>query len=185
MKRWLLCLLAGCWLTSSSAPVERRYFSPPSGERVTAPRAHVRLRLGRVSAAAHLRARIAHRRSAVELELSDTLRWTEAPADYVRRAVADALFGARGLDQAVTGEAPTLSIEVVAFEHVERAGQHFGRVQLRYAIDDDRDVWAEQVVTVERPARSGEIAVVVQAIGEALRVASLELADRVAERLCP
>jgi len=182
----LLCVLGGCWLTSRAPPVEVRYFSPPTGgERIAAPRIHTRVRLGRVVAAAHLRYRIAHRRSAVEVELYDTMRWTEQPAEYVRRELADALFTARGLDQAVTGEAPTVSIEVLAFEHVERSGHHYGRVHLRYTIDDDRDIWSEQSVIVERSAASSDISAVISAIGDAVHAASVEVASRVVDRLCP
>ena len=183
MKRWLLCTLAGCWLTSTSPPVDIRYYSPPHGERAAVPSARRRVRLGRVIGAAHLRYRIAHRSSAVELELEDAARWTEQPADYARRAIADALFGAGGFDQALTGDAPTVTVEVTAFEHVERAGQHLGRVELRYAIEDDASVIAEQVVTVERRATSAGTAHVVAAIGDALDAASRELASGVAARL--
>jgi ABC-type uncharacterized transport system auxiliary subunit len=178
-------LLAACALTSKAPPVQIRYFSPvPShAERRAAQPVHGRLRIGSVTASSYLGYRIAHRRSPVELELSDTLRWTEQPDDYVRRAVAQALFVHRGIEQVVSGNALTLDVEVTAFEHVERAGRHFGRVQLRYSLEDDQRVIAHDVVTVEREAQRADIASVVTAIGDALAAASDELADRVAARI--
>ena len=64
--RVLLALLAGCALTSKSAPIEIEYFTPglvaPSHARVDAPTGEaVRLRLGKVKASDHLRTAIVHR----------------------------------------------------------------------------------------------------------------------------
>ncbi len=182
--RALLCLgLAACALTSKAAPIEIRYFSPPTIDVTPARSARGRVQLGRITSSSHLRYRIVHRRSAVELELSDSLRWTEQPEDYVRRAVSRALFVERGIEHVLGGDTLTLSIEVTAFDHVERAGRHFGCVQLHYQLDDDRSVVAENVITIEREAQSAEIARIVAAIGEALRAASTELAGHVVARL--
>ncbi len=181
---WLLCIAAGCALTSKAPPLDIRYFSPVAAipPPVSAEPVHGRVRLGRVTSASHLRYRIAHRRSPVELELSETQRWAEQPEDYVRRSLEHALF-ARGIELAVTGEALAVTIEVTAFEDVERGGRHLGRVQLHYTVDDDVRVVAEDVVTAERPAASGDIAHVVTAIGDALATASAEVANRIASRL--
>ena len=192
MKITLLMLagvLAGCALTSKAAPLELRYFSPevlaPSAgappSPVGAPR--TRLRLGRVTASAHLRHRIVHRESAVALAFYETRRWTEEPAEYIRRALAHALFDAQPLEQAVGGSSPALEVEVTAFEDVAHADHHAGRVQLRYQLRDERVVLAHGVVTVERPASGPGIAAVVAAIGEAMDAATAEIADRVVARL--
>ena len=183
----VLAVLGGCALTSRSAPLEVRYFSPeppPPGPRPrpqadTAPAEHrARVRLGRVVPSAHLREEIVRRTSAVELERSPIRRWTEQPDAYVRRALARALFDERPLDEAVGGRALTLHVEVVAFEEVVGA-RHVGRVGLHYRLHDERTVLDSGVVTVERDVAGGDFAAVVTAIGAALDEASARIADRV------
>lgn len=181
---WLCVIVAGCALTSKAPPLEIRYFSPQPAHPVKTATGTLagRLRLDRVTAASHLRSEIAHRRSPVELELSDTQRWAEDPEDYARRSLEQALF-ARGIELAVTGDAPSLNVEVTGFEDVVRGGRHFGRVQLRYRLEDDVRVVAEDTVTVERPSAGPDITQVVTAIGDALAAASVEVADRLAPRV--
>lgn len=183
--RWLLAILAGCALTSKAKPLDVHYFAPvPTHTAQPASRAEGgRIRLGRVTASSYLRYRIAQRWTPVEVSLSDSLRWTEQPEDYARRALARALFTSRGVEQAVTGDALTLTVEVTQFEDVVRGGRHFGCVQLHYQLDDDRDVLASDVVTVERPAASGDMAQVVPAIADALEAATSQVADRVVTRM--
>lgn len=181
---WLLVVLAACALTSKASPVEIRYFSPHPAHPVEVERQPVggRVQLDRVTAASHLRSQIAHRRSPVELELSDTQRWAEDPEDYARRSLEHALF-ARGIELAVTGEALALDVEVTAFEDVVREGRHFGRVQLHYRLENDVRVVGEGTVTVERPSAGPDIAQVVTAIGDALSAASAQVANRIAPRI--
>lgn len=181
---WTVLLVASCALTSKAPPLELRYFTPTPSHplEIRAQPESGRVRLDRVTSASHLRSRIAHRRSAVELELSDTERWAEDPEDYARRSLEHAL-SARGVELAVSGEALALVVEVTAFEDVERGGRHFGRVQLHYQIEDDVRILAEDVVTVERPAAGPDISQVVFAIGDALEAASAEVATRIAPRL--
>ena len=184
MKPWWIAVLASCALTSKSAPVELRYFTPPAAaaERAPAPdvTSRARVRLGRVTPSAHLRYAIVHRESAVEVAPYETLRWTESPDAYVRRALSRALFEAHPLDQAVGGAAPTLDVEIVAFEQVHQTA---GRVELRYVLHDDRAVIARGRIAIEQPAGGAAIEQVVAAIGAALDRASAELADRVVAAL--
>ncbi|HVK87700.1 MAG TPA: ABC-type transport auxiliary lipoprotein family protein [Kofleriaceae bacterium] len=192
MIKPLLCLaLTACSLTSRSRPVDVRYFSadttlmsapvrertPPFGARPP------RLRMGRVTAGAHLSYRIVHRRSPVELGIYDDLRWTERPDDYVRRALERELFEARPLVEAVSDGVPSLEVEVLAFEQVQRGLTSAGRVQLRYRLDGPEDVLASGVITVDRNARSAQIDDVVAAIGTALAAATSKLADEVQNAL--
>ncbi|HEU4726437.1 MAG TPA: ABC-type transport auxiliary lipoprotein family protein [Kofleriaceae bacterium] len=187
----LATALAGCALTSKTAPPELRYFSPePEPGTAAGPRAagigpRTRLRLGRVTASDHLRYRIARRESPVALELYETLRWTEQPHDYVRRSLGHALFDARPFEQAVSGASPALDVEVTAFDDVVRAGRHAGRVQLNYQLHDERVVLAHGVITVERDAQGPAIETVVVAIGQAMEAATAEIADRVSAQLSP
>ncbi|HEU4616338.1 MAG TPA: ABC-type transport auxiliary lipoprotein family protein [Kofleriaceae bacterium] len=181
---WLLAVVAGCALTSKAPPLEIRYFSPQPAHpvKVESEPVNGRLRLDRVTAASHLRSQIAHRRSPVELELSDTQRWAEDPEDYARRSLERSLL-ARGIELAVTGDALSLSVEVTGFEDVVHDGRHFGRVQLHYRLENDVRVIAEDTVTVERPSAGPDISQVVTAIGDALSVASAQVADRLAPRV--
>lgn len=186
MRLLLSLVLAGCALTSRSPPRELRYFTPETGVRETArapqaPRAQ--LRMGRVTASANLRYAIVHRESSVEVEPYETLRWTERPDVYVRRALDHALFDERPLAEVVSGAAPTLEVEVVAFEEIARGAQHAGRVALRYELRDDRAVIARGTVTAERPAGTPAIEAVVPAIHAAMIAASEELAGRIERAL--
>lgn len=180
MKRWFvaLALATGCALTSKSEPRELRYFTLAAAPATpgTAPTCG-ELRLGRVTAPSHLQRAIERRVSPVELVPYDTLRWAESPADYVRRAVARAVIA-----QAVGGPAPVLELEVTAFEETARGG---GRVELRYQLRDDRKVIASGTVSAERAAPRAGIEATVGAIGDALAIASDELAGRLASASCP
>ena len=186
MKVLAALVLAGCALTSRAPPRELRYFTP-EGETHAAPHTpeapRAQLRIGRVRAASNLRHAIVHRESSVEVEPYETLRWTEMPDVYVRRALDRALFDERPLAEVVSGDAPTLDVEVIAFEETVRGTQHAGRVRLRYELRGERAVIARGTVTAERPATSPAIASVVEAIRAAMISATEELAERVERSL--
>ena len=74
------------------------------------------LRLRYVEAAGHLKERIVWRASDVEYGFYELRRWTEAPAVWLERALAHALFQARGFERTEAAAAPALDIELVAFE---------------------------------------------------------------------
>lgn len=186
--RWLLLLVTGCALTSRSAPVEIRYFSPiaASPAKRASPPLHAgtapahgdlpRVRIGSVTPSDHLREDIARRTSPFELQLYSTRRWTEAPETYVQRALAEALFSDRPIAEAVSGPAVTLHVDVLAFEEVV-APSAGGRVQLKYRLDDDRSVLASGIITVERRAAGRGFVSIVAAIGAALEDATAQLSD--------
>jgi ABC-type uncharacterized transport system auxiliary subunit len=189
--RWIAIAalaLAGCALSSKAKPLEFHYFSAESPA-AAAPAAHPpardapRLRLGPVAAADYLRTRIVHRDSAWSVDPYETLRWAEPPREYVQRALIRALFDSGALAQVVGGAAPTLDVEVTAFEDVVRPGGHAGRVQLGYRLHDDQVVIARGTVTVEQPARGPAMDAVVAAIGAAMDAATAELAGRIVPRL--
>lgn len=180
--RALACLvLVGCALTKGpSAPREIRTFTPEAADQVdNAPRPapELQLRLGRLTSAADLRLRILHRDSPIEVTPYETLRWTEDPDVYVRRALSRALFDDRPIEQVVSGAAPTLEIEVIGFEEITY--RRAGRVALRYELHDDRTTIARGTITMERRAATANIEAIVQAIHAALDAATTELADRV------
>jgi cholesterol transport system auxiliary component len=115
--------------------------------------------------------------SPIEVTPYETLQWTEEPEAYVRRALARALFDERPIDEVVSGAAPTLEVEVIAFEEVTY--RHAGRVALRYELQNDRTTIARGTISIERRATRPNIEGVVEAIGAALDAATEELADRV------
>ena len=180
MRAWLL-VLSACALTSKSPPVELRYFAPPELPAATAHAdvARTPLRLGRVSSGELLGTHILHRESPVEIVPYETLRWTDMPEVYVRRALERALFDTQPFTQATDGTALTLDVDVRAFEEVRHGASTLGHVELRYELRDESHVIAHGTVSLDRQAGAG-IEGVVAAIGAALDAAAAEVATRVA-----
>jgi len=180
-----------CALLSKSAPIAPRFFSPerpgdlPGQARAPAG-VPAELRLGRVEGAAHLEEMLVFRDTASEVGYYRLRRWTEAPAEYLKRRLARVLFEERGLRQVVGGSSPTLEVELTAFEEI-RLPRRLARVQMIVRLHDERVVRWEQTVTVDLPvvaAASGDTAdAVVEAIGRALRRAVDQIADRVVQEL--
>jgi cholesterol transport system auxiliary component len=187
-------LLCACALTSKSEPLTPRYFAP---EYIAAAPRHVvaastasaaaprQLRLGDVLGGTHLRERMLFRDGDNALGYYEERRWTERPEDYLRRALARALFEERGLQRVVAGAAPTLEVELIAFEEV-RAPVRKVRLQAVVLLHDERVVRLEETVTVERPVRgtgADDARAVVAALSEALRAGVTYIADRVAAQI--
>lgn len=186
MRRLLLALVAGCALTSKSAPVEVRYFTPETTSAVVTSTPHAattKVRMGRITSSAYLRTRIVYRWSDHELGAYDDLRWTEEPEAYLRRSLAAALFEARPLAQTMAGRAPTLDVELVSFEEVRHGPQRAARVEVTYVLHDGDDVLASGRLAEERPARTGEMNDVVAALAVALDAATARIGDAVVTRL--
>ncbi|MCC6524937.1 MAG: membrane integrity-associated transporter subunit PqiC [Polyangiaceae bacterium] len=179
--------LVGCALTSNAPPVALLFFSPEppasASETHRPAEAGLALRLGRLESGAHLRNRILVRRTPVEVAAYEDRRWTEYPEAYVRRAVAHALFEERALVPVVAGAAPTLDLELVAFEEVRRGDGSSARIELRYALCGERQVLASGVVVAERRAAAEPFEAIVVAMGAALAAAAAELAEVVVARL--
>jgi cholesterol transport system auxiliary component len=172
--------LAGCSLTSRSAPIQIRYFAietPRDHARTQlAARCELELQLGRIEPDIYLREKIAHRVSPAEVQLYDTKRWTETPDVYVRRALEHALFERRPFHQVLGGRSPTLDVEVIAFEELQTTPPR-GRVELRYRLHDNRTVLANDVVAVERVAGGADFSYVIDAIADALDAAANKIAE--------
>jgi cholesterol transport system auxiliary component len=180
--------LAGCSILSRSPPLDVRYFSPEPATQTTTEThspAPVKLQLGQLTSSANLRERIVHRESPVEVGAYETLRWTENPDAYVHRALVRALFEGHPIEHVLGGPAPTLDVELVAFEVLHQDKRWAGRVQLRYRLHDDRAVIASGVVTELRPAAGDGFDGAVTAVGQAMDAATAKLAVAVASRLSP
>lgn len=163
-----LASASGCALTSKAEVVDIRYFSPEqvkprlsSAEASTPPAAPapnnaLAVRLGRVTSGPNLRERIAFRDAAYELGYYEDRRWTERPETFVRRELGRTLFEEHGLHRAIYGDAPTLEVEVLAFDELKLKDEHAARVQLKVLLMGDRDVLFEETLTVDRPVTGGE-----------------------------
>lgn len=183
-------LAAGCALTDKSVPVSPRYFSPERPGNVArtgaaAPASMAELRLGRINGASHLDERLVFRDSDYELGYYEERRWTEEPAEYLRRRLARVLFEERGLKHVVGGLATTLEVELTAFEEI-RAPSRIARVQMTVRLQDARLVRWEETLTIDQPITSkGSDAAdgLVAALGTALGAAVDKIADRVVSDL--
>lgn len=185
----------GCALLTKAEPLEPRFFTPettarpgggagaPGGASATR---GLELRLARVNAGSSIRDRLVYRDSGHEVGYYEERRWTEKPEAYVRRALARALFERRGVAQVIAGAAPTLDVDVIAFEEV-RAPAHLARVELAFTLHDERTVSLADAVVIEKavPVTKDEASAeaVVQGLGEAMEAAVESVAARVTERL--
>ena len=188
---------AGCALTSKADVVNIRYFSPEvvkprltNADASTAPAAPapndaVEVRLGRVSSGPNLRERIAYRDAAYELGYYDDWRWTERPETFVRRELGRTLFEEHGFHRVLGGSAPSLEIEVIAFDDVRLPSGRAARVQLKAILFEDSGVVYEDTFTVEKPVAGDKpkIEDVVAAMASALDVAAQQVATRTGAEL--
>lgn len=182
------CLaLTGCALLGKSDSRVHRYFTPEyEGSTVSPPaKSQLRLRLGQVSAWSHLRERMVVRNAGQEVVFSESLRWTEPPELYLRRALSRALFEEQGVVQVVSGRGITLQVELIAFE--ELAKEQLVRLQVLIVLHDERTGLMEETITVELPVRVTEEAehplAVVEALSLALKAGVSQTAERVVTKL--
>ncbi len=188
---------SACALTSKADLVDIRYFSP---ERVkprlnsedlaappaaAAPNEALQVRLGRVSSGPNLRERIAYRDAAFELGYYENLRWTERPETYVRRELGRSLFEAHRLHRVVSGAAPTLDVEVIAFDDLRMKAGRAARVQLKVILYEDNGVIFEDTLTIDRPVagENPKIEDVIAAMATALDAAADQVTLRVQNAL--
>lgn len=183
----MLLALQGCALFSKNDPLVPRYFTP-SSELPAARAASTRdpgsapqLRLGNVIGGDHLRERLAYRTKEGELGYHDGLRWTERPEEYVRRALARALFEERGILRVVSGAAPTLALELTSFEEVRSSNdKRLARVVAVVIVHNGRFVLFEQTVTAEEPVDDEKAPTsLVHGISRALDRCVAQIADNV------
>jgi ABC-type uncharacterized transport system auxiliary subunit len=182
-----------CAFLSKGDQGAARFFTieqtPSASEAVTAPttpKQSVDLRLGRITGAPHLDERLVFRNSAYEVNYYRERRWTEPPAQCLKRLLARALFETRGLRQVVGGAGPTFDAYLAAFDEI-RFPQRVARVQLTARLHDDRVVLWEETLTVDRPVveqAGGDVAAAtVEALGEAMQAVVDNVADRVVREL--
>ena len=178
---------AGCALTSKSVPISPRYFSPeragePARASAKIPGVAPELRLGRITGASHLDERLIFRDSDYELGYYEERRWTEEPAEYLRRRLSRVLFEERGLRHVVSGIAPTLEVELTSFEEV-RSPKRIARVQATVRLTDARLVRWEETLTVDQPIDENGKGDLADAMVAALGAALSTMVDKIAEHV--
>lgn len=192
-------LLTGCALLTKAEPRVPRYFTPESGSAHSdshgPPQAASpltpRLRLGSVRGGSQLRERIMYRSSAHELGYYDDLRWSERPEVYLRRALERVLFEERGLFRVASGSAPTLDVELVAFEVIRPPERNKVLVQVVMALDVNHSGKLSRTITIERAiqaagagdSRDDDAEAAVGALGTALDACVAQIADVVIAEL--
>lgn len=180
----LLSASAGCALLGKGEPLRVRYFDL-RGSDIHEPRAHLssaRLRLGTVSAVRAVDRRFASRTSAHELRYDDALRFTDQPEKFLARDLSRHLFEGAGVTRVMAGLAPTLEVELTAFEARPQAQNV--HVSARALLHDDREQLWQQTFEEERPVGSGESAeALAEALSDALARLAAEITDEALRRL--
>jgi cholesterol transport system auxiliary component len=180
----LVASTASCALLTKADPLVPRYFSPEPSTRSAAPppASKASLRLGRIGGSAYLKERIVFRSSAHELAFYEDRRWTERPEVYLQRGLETDLFEVHGVHRALTDRAPTLTADLVEFEEV-RGPAPSVHLRIYFAVHDERTVYDEGSVAVDRPVASGEEKTQPErsaiAFGDALHDAVAQIVDRV------
>jgi cholesterol transport system auxiliary component len=185
----VLGALSDCALTSKADAVYPRFYSPePEAATVAtaAPRSPLALRLGQVSAASYVEERFAYRVEPTELSYYDDRRWTEAPEQYLRRALERELFERRGIHRVISGAGATLDVELTAFEELRSAPARV-RLALTFSLYGDRQSQLQRSLIVERPlptSREGASArEVTAALTLALATVVSDISEQVAREL--
>lgn len=177
-------LLGSCALLTKAEPLTPRYFSVEQGADVTPVERSVglQLRLGPVRSASHLDERICYRKNSAELGFYSDRRWTEIPEEYMRRALERELFERRGVQRVVVGEAPTLDVEVTAFEEL-RSSPTQARLALRLSLRNEGLALLEDSLEIVQPVESDARTDAEQALAMAFAATVAEAAQTVAARV--
>jgi uncharacterized lipoprotein YmbA len=196
-----LCLLvsastvlatAGCALLGKNEPLTVSYYSPalvaePAGASpppAASPSPGAPLHLRVVDSGDHLGPLLVYRTSDVAYGFYETRRWTEEPSVYLRRLLERALFEEGGRRRAPPSRAPTLEVELTAFEEVT-GEPPTARVALVVGLtDEEGQGLAQRTIEVTRVADGDDPEEVVTALALALREAVDEVV-RVADAQGP
>jgi ABC-type uncharacterized transport system auxiliary subunit len=143
------------------------------------------VRLRPVQGTPFLRERIVWRTSDVEYGLYEQRRWSELPASYVQRALENALRRAPGVALTDDVRAPSLRVEVVAFDEV-LAPARSASISLVVSLRDAKDRRLfDRLFTAEIRAGDETTAATAVAMGKALDAVAAEVANTVATTLRP
>lgn len=176
---------AGCALTQKAEPLRVTYYTVERDrDGVTSQQAPSgsALRLGRVASGTDLGERIVFGDGEYRVGYYDSRRWTQRPEVYVRRSLARALFEESGFRRVLVGDAPTLDLEVLAFDEVKTPTRHEACVALRIVLSTDH-VLLEDTVALREPVAGDRFDDVVSAIARALDRTADEVTKRVGSAL--
>jgi cholesterol transport system auxiliary component len=132
--------LGACALVSRGETLQVRYYTldDRAAEHAAGAKSELALRLGRVDASGGLGEQIAVRKGTHEISYREDQRWTERPAQFVRRELERALFSERGLTRSYSGHTPQMEVELIELELVQSDQKAQARVRLTAQIRDDR-----------------------------------------------
>ncbi|MCA8923553.1 MAG: membrane integrity-associated transporter subunit PqiC [Planctomycetes bacterium] len=181
-KLSLSCLLAlslsGCFGGASPAP---RSFRPAVVQVEPTAEVGPELRYRPPTASQHLRERMAWKLSPVEYWFSELTVWSEAPANYADRALAQRLFEGAGLRRGAAATLPTLESELreFCFDRAARAAV----VELHLLLSQPEGAQLERTVRATAPVGDEEPESIARGLGAALSEACDAAAQQVVEAL--
>jgi hypothetical protein len=104
----------------------------------------------------------------------------------LRRALERVLFEVQGCGRVVSGSAPTLDAELLAFEEEfgqKRGAPHLARVRVRILLNAERSVLLDDTLEATRVVRAGSEELHFDQVVQAIAAALDEIAERVAEEV--
>jgi ABC-type uncharacterized transport system auxiliary subunit len=188
---WLLVpftIIGGCLFRNTSVPP--RYFAPGSAaiepgadDPVVHAGASVPIQLRSVHGTALLREHVVWRVSPVEYGQYGERLWSELPATYVQRTLANALRRTPGLRLTDEVRAASLRVEVLEFEEV-LAPTHTADVSLSASLRDAKGANVlDRTFSAAAPIAGDDPEQMAQAMGRALDEATSAVAAAVASAL--
>jgi ABC-type uncharacterized transport system auxiliary subunit len=180
-----LAAVTDCALMQRGKPLEVTYYTPEQIAPGVANRQTAwgpALRLGRVASKPDIGTRIAYGDGLHEVRYYDARRWTLQPEIYVRRSLTRGLFEESGFRRAIDGDAPSLDVEILAFQEVTTPERHEARVALGVVLSADRVLY-EGTIAASQPVESDGFEGFVSAMARALDQCSNEVAGRVGSAL--
>jgi ABC-type uncharacterized transport system auxiliary subunit len=183
-----LFFLSGCALLGKSKPLSVRYFdlAADASYRPSVQTASPRLRLGSVRAARYIDRRFVTRQSAHELSYHDAWRFTDQPEAFLERELTENLFERAGLTRVVSGLAPTLEVELTAFEEDALSGARKAHVSARAVVHDDRvQLWQRSFEVAREVGTGDEAEALAGALGKALAEVAAQVTEETLRTLHP
>jgi cholesterol transport system auxiliary component len=129
-----------------------------------------------------LEQRISYRLHASELAYYEDRLWTEAPEQYLRRALERELFERRHVRRVVSGAGATLDVELTAFEELRGPPERV-RLALSYTLYDHGQSSLERSLVVERPLAADTRPDRAQRIATALSLCLTDAVFEVSEKV--
>jgi uncharacterized lipoprotein YmbA len=154
----MAALLANaCALLTRSTPLTPRYYDldgPPATAASNASQA-CELQLGMIAADGDLGKDIVYRSSPHEVGRYESRRWSEAPDEYLTRALVRRLFDDGRCRRVLSGAAMTLETRLIAFEE-QRGPPHRARIAVHMILSDEQVALHEETIDLVRDCGAGD-----------------------------